>query len=71
MRGNSEVAFDKASVNFVFDVKIVRENIEANGYRSFDRLDYKLLQSSFHGGNGFSSRSLVDDQLANHGIVIC
>ena len=64
-----EVSFDEAGVDFIFDEKVVGEDVEAGGYRCFDWFDNKFPQSPFHSGNGFSSRSLMDNELGNHRIV--
>ena len=67
--GRLEVSFDEAGVDFIFDEKVVGEDIKADGYRRFNWLDNKFPQSPSHCGNGFSSRSLMDNKLGNHRIV--
>lgn len=68
---NLEVSFDKAGVDFAFDEKVVLDNVEAGGDCCFDRLYDKFAQSSFHRGNGFGPRSLIDNKLANHRVITC
>jgi len=58
---NSEVSFDEAGVDFAFDEKVVLDNVEAGGNCCLDRLYDKFAQSSFHCGNGFGPRSLIDN----------
>ncbi len=67
--GRLEVSFDEAGVDFIFDEKVVGEDVEADGYCCFNWLDNKFPQSPFHCGNRFSSRSLMDNKLCNHRIV--
>ncbi len=67
--GRLEVSFDEAGIDFIFNEKVVGEDIKAGGYRCFNWLDNKFPQSPFHCGNGFSSRSLMDNKLGNHRIV--
>ena len=67
--GRLEVSFDEAGVDFIFDEKVVGEDIKADGYRCFNWLDNKFPQSPFHRGNGFGSRSLMHNELGNHRII--
>ncbi len=64
-----EIPLYEACIDFIFNEKVVGEDIKADGYRCFNWLDNKFPQSPFHCGNGFSSRSLMDNKLGNHRIV--
>ena len=64
-----EIPLYEAGIDFIFDEKVVGEDVEADGYCCFNWLDNKFPQSPFHCGNGFSSRSLMDNKLGNHRIV--
>jgi len=65
----SEIPLDKAGVDFIFDKKVVREDVQAGGYRCLDWLNNKFPQGPFHRGNGLGPRFLMDDNLGNHRIV--
>lgn len=60
------MSFDEAGIDFVSDVEVIGKNIQADGDSGLDRLDNKLAQSPFHGGDGFGSGFLMDNYFAYH-----
>src|SRR5205814_7831031 len=52
-----------AEVLVVHDLKVQRD-------RRLDRSDVKLAQGALHGGDGFGAVFSMDDQLADHAVVV-
>ena len=62
--------FNKARIDLVLHIHIVRKNFETGRYGRLDRRDHKFPQCPFHRGDGLFSRFLMHDQLADHRIVV-
>ena len=64
------MSFDESGVDFALDEQVLREDVEAGWDGGLYRFDPEFAERSFHGVYRLFTVSLVDDELADHRIIM-